>query len=315
MRGPTGLRGLIVPLVTPLDGAGRLDEKSLGRLVDLVVPHAGGILMGSLVAGEGAALTGDERRRLILAAARLVGGLGQRILVEVTGASSEETAGLAAWAMEEIGGDCILVDTPLRYRSNRGLSAHYERLGSGNALLLVWNDPRVIREIGKPFKRLNIRTANVKRLTGNPCVIGLVQSGDLKRTRNYARAMAGRSDFMLFDGEESSFLSFPSTGGVLAATANVLPGTWCRVVRQSLEAADDGEGDPGKERRLWEDMNRAREVSALCSGKGPALIKAVLAEMGVITSARTLAGAVPRKQEAARIHSLVRDARENGSIA
>lgn len=59
-----GLRGLIPSLHTPFKYDGKIDEKSLKRLVDHIIQlGCSGMLIGA-VAGEGPSLTIDERKRL-----------------------------------------------------------------------------------------------------------------------------------------------------------------------------------------------------------------------------------------------------------
>lgn len=68
------IRGIVVPLLTPLSSPETIDEEAARRLIDHVI--AGGVhaifILGST--GEGPALSGREQRRFIRACAEAVGG-------------------------------------------------------------------------------------------------------------------------------------------------------------------------------------------------------------------------------------------------
>ena len=58
------LKGTIVPLVTPFDAKGDIDEKAIPRLVDFLIAEGAGHLMSTALTGEGPLLTADEILRV-----------------------------------------------------------------------------------------------------------------------------------------------------------------------------------------------------------------------------------------------------------
>ena len=297
------LRGLIVPLVTPLREGGELDEDGFRRLVDFVAPQASAVMAGSPILGEGAWLGTDRRKQLL----KLVSGCAAgrcRVLLDISCSSESETRELAGWASQSAGGGCILVDTPLGYRSNRGLAGYYEELAAevGSPFILR-NAPQLVADLGRPFKKLNIRTSNLKRLAENPMVVGVIHHGDVRRLRNYSRAVAAHPGFSIYDGKESKFLSSPSTSGVVAGSGNLLPEEWGGVVASSIEPREDG--GEGRVRDLWALAMMLREVSGMLEGTGAVLLKAMLAGRGVIGSGRVLSGETAAEASLLGLHDLL----------
>lgn len=120
-------RGVIVPLVTPFDGAGDLDEAALRRLVGFLLRSGvHGLFPGGTTA-EGPLLTVAERQQM---AATVVEETAGRVpvIVQVGSISTRETIGLARHA-RAIGADAIAVLTPYYYRlSEAALRAHYAQV-------------------------------------------------------------------------------------------------------------------------------------------------------------------------------------------
>lgn len=132
----------------------------------------------------------------------------------------------------------LWLDTPLSYHGNRNLPAVYQQYAVlSHRPFLLENDPDRVRLLKSWGRHVNLRTSVVKTLAQNPRVMGLIHHGALKRVFNYARAVVKRPDFGLLDGEERTFLEYPSTTGVVSLTANVVPVLWRKLLdRKSLSA-------------------------------------------------------------------------------
>lgn len=62
---PVGPRGIVPSLNTPFDAEGALDTASLGRLVEATVAAGCAGMLALAVAGEGASLAREEKRRAV----------------------------------------------------------------------------------------------------------------------------------------------------------------------------------------------------------------------------------------------------------
>ena len=295
---PSPPEGLIVELVTPLTGDGRLDREGLARLVERVAPAADGILAGSPGVGEALDLPLQTRRELLSQLLEVVGGRVP-LFFGITGRSWEETRELAGALHDECRhrrypGAAYLVDLPLCWHSNRGLPQTYKRLLSEVSLpLVVLNLPQVVRRRAPLFKHLNIRTHVFKKLALLPGIVGLIYQGEMRRFLNYHYAAANRLGFAFYEADETNFLTRPGAWGVLSAGAQLLPSAWQRVTRACLhpeEAAEDHEA----RLKLWSLSQGLLELARLCRPRPAALVKAALAAQGVIDSAAT---AVPGPPE------------------
>lgn len=182
-------------------------------------------------------------------------------------------------------GQVFWVDTPLYYQSNRGIPRYYQSMASlYDQGWVLHNDPRLIQRLARPFKRNNIRTGILKELSGIEGIRGLISSGPLDRVHNYQKATRSRTQFRLYDGMESRFLSHPSLSGVISVGANLAPKAWQKITRATLNLDRDGEEYPD---RLRQTLETGEYLRGLIDVYGPApapLIKNALAEMGVIES-------------------------------
>jgi len=278
------LKGLIVDLVTPLRDTGGIDEKSLNSLLQRVLPHVDGVLLGSPMIGEGRALDLDRRIELLEHAMASIEG--QRpILFWISGRSSEDTKEILS-ALEDHMSACAYkgpvfwLDSPLYYRSNRGLYEYYEKITSlaGNPFVLH-NDPGLIKILDKPLKRSNIRTNILKKLGDMEEIKGLVSYGSLARANNYQKCLRKRSDFRIYDGDETRFLEHPSMSGIVSIGANVAPGIWGAITGASLGIRR--EDDPG---RLIELAAMLKDLLRMYRENPVGIMKKVLYDLKVIDS-------------------------------
>jgi dihydrodipicolinate synthase/N-acetylneuraminate lyase len=212
---------------------------------------------------------------------------GLPLWVRITGRTAEQTINICR-QLETVcrrlnyKAPLAWVDTPLYYHSNRGLPDHYRTLLSETEFdLIIDNNPQLIRQIADKTKRKNIRTAILKRLSNEPRLAGLLHRGDLRRSTNYQRAVRGRSNFLVYDAGERSFLEKPSASGVVSVGANLLPHDWRTITLASLNL-DESHQARSRFLHLWETGLRVRTLQKYY-GQAPArIIPAVLTAWGFI---------------------------------
>jgi dihydrodipicolinate synthase/N-acetylneuraminate lyase len=303
-------RGLIVDLITPLKKSGDIDGRSLGRHLDRVLPHVQAVLLASPQTGEGKNLSPSQRGELLEKALVVVRGKVP-ILIWITHSTEEgtkESLQLLKRRLEQrkYGGQIFWVDTPLYYHSNRGLPSHYEDLSTTiKEPFLVYNDPELIRQIGSTFKRTNIRTSILKELSQMGSIRGLIFLGSLDRARNYQKAVRARSDFRIYDGDESHFLSYPSLSGVVSVGANLAPRSWQKVTASSLNLSGERKDYPDSLQQIWNQGEYLRSLLEIYENSSAHLIKQVLSDKGILEGPASTVMEESTEEETKRLEALM----------
>ena len=280
-------RGLIVDLISPVMADGSIDGKGLGRHLDRLIPYVQGVLISGPDAGEGTQLSIEQRTDLFDKTLVVVRGVIP-VFVWITGNSEEDTHKILdslqkKYAARKYTGTIFWVDTPLYYHSNRGLPGYYEKLVSRfDENIVLHNNPDLICKIDKTLKRKNIRTSILKELSENLKIAGLIFSGSLERSYNYKKAVRARSEFAVYDGDESIFLDYPGKSGVVSIGANIAPGEWSKITELSLNQNNENTY-PDQLQQMWGMWRFLSELKSLYESRSPEIIKKVLGELGVIS--------------------------------
>ncbi len=279
-------KGLLCPLVTPLTDQGKIDEASLKKLIIHVVPHVDGIILGESWIGEGLHIDSDGRDILLSVGMEVIQGRVP-LITGITGNTVDETKdhiSRVEYLKKKFnyGGEILLMDLPLWYHSNRDLPDHYRDLGEICGLpFVISNNPDLIKQLGKKIKRRDIRTSVLKKLSKNEQIVAMEFRGNLKRFFNYQKAVRGRDNFRFYDGSEVEFLTKPSSSGVVAPGANILPTDWQWIVKSSVhihrQQSDDAD-------QLWILGQKIWAFQRIYVLNPVATIKSALKYMGILDS-------------------------------
>ena len=303
-------RGLIVDLITPLKKSGDIDGRGLGKHLDRVLPNVQALLLASPQTGEGKNLGPDQRDELMEKALVVVRGKVP-ILIWITHSTEEgtvETLQLLKKRLErrKYTGQIFWVDTPLYYHSNRGLPSHYKNLSAtAKEPFLLHNDPELIKQIASTFKRTNIRTSILKELSQMDSIHGLIFLGSLDRARNYQKAVRARSDFRIYDGDESHFLNYPSLSGVVSAGANLAPRAWQKVTASSLNLGGERKDYPDYRQQIWNQGEYLQSLLEIYQNSSAHLIKQVLSDKGILESPTSTIMEENTEEKAERLEALM----------
>lgn len=281
-------RGLILDLITPFNHNGDVDGRGLGRLLDRALPHVEAVLIASPFVGEGKYLAIPQREDLLEKVLVVVRGKIP-VLVWITRREEEETKETLLRLEKRVAarnyrGTIFWVDSPLYYRSNRGLMEYFRGLClKTHCPVLLHNDPSLIKELEKPLKRNNIRTNVLKELSSLQPLKGLIFLGSLDRVNHYQKAVRGRTDFRIYDGDESRFLKYPSRSGVVSVGANLAPRAWRKITLSSLHLGDSERPPyPDQLSQIWETGDYLRTLIDHYQTMPVLLIKRILFDMGII---------------------------------
>ncbi len=287
MEGLDAPRGLIVDLITPFRADGAIDEVGLGRLLEKIIPFAQAILLAGPEGGEGKKMEPSRRTELLQKALPII---RERVpvFVWVTQETPQKTKTTVITLRNLIdtqrySGPVFWVDSPLYYHSNRGLPDYYKEICSAvDEPFILHNDPKLIKEAGAPLKRNNLRTAILKELAGIKNIVGIIFSGSLDRAHHYQKAVRARTSFRIYDGDENHFLDHPSMSGVVSIGANLAPAAWQRIAMTSLHLGNSHGDYPDSLRQVWEVGRYLRELKDAYQQMPAALVKEILADMGMI---------------------------------
>ncbi len=289
MAAETPPRGLIVDLITPLDDKGGIDSGGLDCLLRKVLPYADGVLLAGPEMADGRGLDTKQKMDLLGKASRLIQG-EVPILFWISADSSEGTRQVITHLEDLLGssnykGMFFWLDSPLVYHSNRGLYGHYQDLASTTRYpFVLYNDPRLVRALRRPFKRANIRTKILKDLGGIGEIRGLVFRGSIPRANNYQKAVNTRPDFRIYDGDEAGFLEHPSLSGVVSVGANAAPRIWSTVTRASLGLLKEEREKAGYVNKIWDLGTLLKEMMRIYGPSPVRIVKQALFDLDIIGS-------------------------------
>lgn len=211
-------RGIIPPLITPLQENFSLDEKSLQVLINHVI--VGGVhgifILGTT--GEFAGITFVEKLKLIKQSCKLA---NERVpvLVGITSCAVGESLQLAA-AAADYGADILVATNPFYMNiGQEELITYFENLASSISLpLFLYNMP------SHTGMKLEIET--VIALSKHPNIMGIKDSsGDLEYFTQLSNAFKSYSEFTVLVGPEELLVETMAMGGhgAVAGGANLFP--------------------------------------------------------------------------------------------
>ena len=263
------LRGCIIPVITPFNATGELDEGALREVVDyLLAEQAADGIIPCGTTGESPTLDTREHLRVIEVVLEQVAG---RVPV-IAGTGSNSTAEAIEMTVqaEKMGVNGTLQVSPYYNRpSQEGLYRHFRAVAEATSLpVILYNIPARTGRSIEP--ETVVRLSEIENIVGIKDASGTIQyaSAIIKGTRDSGR------EFYVYSGEDAlTFLILCLGGqGCIAAVGHVLGREFSRMCRL-----------------VWEGkVEEAREihyqvlplVEALFCEPNPAGFKQALAWMG-----------------------------------
>ncbi|WP_256296347.1 dihydrodipicolinate synthase family protein [Haloarchaeobius salinus] len=240
------MEGTGLPLVTPFDETGEIDEPALSDLVDRVTDAGVDFVVPCGSNSEAPLLTATERRRVVEVVADrsdvpVLAGTGQPGYRE-TLADTEAAAAAGA--------DAALVVTPYYFRHDQAaLASYYRGLADESPIpIFLYSVPK--------YTETPLDPRTVEALSTHPNVGGIKDSsGNLERLQRTV-SLTGDADFSVLVGSGSIYaagLDHGADGGVLAL-ANVVPELASEIYDRHTDGDTDGARDLN---RSLVELNRA----------------------------------------------------------
>jgi len=211
------VRGVIPPLITPMDENEKLDTKALRNLIDYVIKGGvhGVFVLGST--GEFYGLDFEEKVRAVEVTMEQVNGRVP-VYVGASAITTRECVKLAKLAQKN-NAAAITVLTPMFITPNETeLYHHFQTIAEAVDIPnVLYNNPE--------RTGVNISANLLEKLADIPNIVGAKDtSGDMTLTSEYIRRTRDR-DFSIMAGRDTMILATLVYGGTgcVAGTANVVP--------------------------------------------------------------------------------------------
>jgi 4-hydroxy-tetrahydrodipicolinate synthase len=211
------IKGVVPPVVTPVDEEDIVEEKVFRQIIEHVIEGGvhGVFALGSN--GEFYGLDFNEQKRVIEIAVDQVKGRVP-VYAGIGAITTKESVKLARMP-EKSGAKAITVLPPMFISPNEEeLYQHFVTIAEATSLpILIYNNPDRLK--------VNISATLVERLTNIPNIVGAKDSsGDLTLTSEYIRRTRDKN-FKVMAGRDTMILGTLVYGGVgcVAATANIAP--------------------------------------------------------------------------------------------
>jgi 4-hydroxy-tetrahydrodipicolinate synthase len=226
------LRGVIPPMISPLNEAGEADAEAVGRVVDYIL--AGGcsglfVLGGT---GQGAWLSSSQREGIVRASVRAAAGRAPVLVgLMLPGTAPAREAALQAQAA---GADALVVGSPYYFGVDAASQQrHVEAILSATPLpVLLYNIPQCTHV---PLAR-----EAVAALAAEPRILGVKDSwGDLPYFQSLLTLKLTRPSFRVLQGHEHAAMASLLLGadGLIPGLGNVAP----RLLVDLVRAAQAGD--------------------------------------------------------------------------
>lgn len=212
------LKGSLVALVTPMIPNGDVDYVALENLIDWHIEKGTNGIVSVGTTGESATVNIKEHLEVISHTVKYV---NSRIpVIAGTGANSTSEAIELTMESKQMGADFSLLVTPYYNKPNQnGLIQHYTKVANEVDL------PQILYNV--PSRTAcDLKPSSVKILSEHKNIIGIKEAvGDPKRIDDLIQISSNNEDFLLYSGDDPSFLSMLKKGGdgVISVAANVVP--------------------------------------------------------------------------------------------
>lgn len=229
------LAGTVIPLPTPFDESGEVDEKTFRQVIDFELDAKVDGLMVAGSYGQGPVMRPDQRMRA--AEVALEQARGKAPVIVHVGAPDIQSVILLAEHSAKIGAAALLIVPPYYYtdHSEFELIEHYRAVARAVSLpIYIYNNKR--------YAGIDITPEFARRLAEEvPTIRGIKLAwGTLEESVKYISALKG-CDFGVFPGTPTETLAGAEAGvrGTIAPMASVFPELCAELWRAAAKKERD----------------------------------------------------------------------------
>lgn len=265
--------GLWVPIVTPFDDHGQLDDTSLRRLADRLLGDGIGGLVALGTTGEPATLTADERDRVVDICSAASAAHGRPLIVGAgsnsTAATSDEIRRLA----DRVPVAAALIVVPYYTRPSRqAIVEHFQ--------IVADESPVPIVAYNVPYRTGSSLDADaLVEIGSHPNIVGLKQAVGVldEPTLDLLRRIPDGFNVLAGDDLFITPSILMGASGSISAAAHLCTTVFVEMVAAAMS------GEAKRARDLAESLHPA--IAAAFAEPNPSVFKAALRHAGDITSA------------------------------
>lgn len=271
------IRGVMVPILTPLTPEEQVDKDSLRRLLDYLIGAGVHGIWAAGTTGEFAALTGDQQVGLIETVVEEVAGRVP-VIGNISAPSTKLTVNIGQ-AVRQIGLDGVAATPPYYYPCAQDeILDHYRYINDQVGIpLWVYNIPITVKSVVEP--------QTIAHLAAEGTVVGVKDSSGAGERFAQLNVLCDQDGIEIyrFLGTMYRVTSTRLVGGhgVIPGIANLIPA----IMAKAWEAGE--RGDEKVARKLNAQILEASKIMYLARGGGPNAasfsgMKSALKSMGII---------------------------------
>lgn len=260
-------KGTGVALVTPFQSNGKVDLKSLGKLVEHIIKGRCEYLVVLGTTGESVTLDKEEKAAVV---SHVIAAAKKRVPVVLGMGGSNTGEILSSLEKQDFKGiDAILSVSPYYNKpSQRGIYQHYKAIAEASPVpVILYNVPG--RTASNMLPDTTLQLANDFRN-----IIGIKEaSGNIEQCMKIIKNRP--KEFLVISGDDALTLPIAACGGdgVISVVANAFPKAFSEITRLSMK------GDMAAARKLHYKLTDI--IEQLFADGNPAGIKAALSILKV----------------------------------
>ncbi len=217
------LRGSFVALITPFDRKGRLDRKTLEKLVEWHISEGTDGLVCSATTGEGPTLSDLDRKRI--AQICIATSAGRIPIIVATGINDTRTSTRYTELAQKQKADGCLVVTPYYNKpTQKGCLLHFREIAKVGLPVIVYHNP--------PRTAVRLTPETVTEMAQIPNIVALKDSGhDLDFVRRLHKIIP------ILSGDDDITFEIMQEGGVgaIGVITNFIPRPWKNLIQLCLQ--------------------------------------------------------------------------------